>query len=996
MLSFKTQKHPVCLSVCWLIVLGFLGVWHVQAKVCEIPRVSVGLHRVVLRDLVVPVEIPSAIHYVHDLNGTLTWGEIQQLKLDAPQWRINEKLTNTFDHGTYWFVFSVQNQSGLDSRWVLESDNSALAQVDTYIRPVTEKYMHWQSGYQRPMKGRAIWHRDHLFPLILAPCETVQIYIRVQDDFSVKLPLMIWEKSAYQQKNQLMTLFWACCLGILGVMLIQHLLMFSVHSDVSYLYYSGFIGAVMLFVFTHEGLTYQLLWPGYSAFHAEIISGSVLFVTVFFVMFTIELLSLKEKNPFYRYLLLGFVVCNAVLFTAQFGFFKGLVDYQKIRDTCNLLLVLSMLSIGLYCWRNGDPVARNYVVALSVLFVHIAVTNVHFLGVIPSSFMTKNSISIGFIIEAILQPLVLSSRFNELRAKRFYAQASAHAKSHFLSNMSREVSTPLNAIVGYSSLLKHYSCQDIPNIRVKYLRKTVVACDSLLVLVNDILKLSKMGKDISVKLDNVEFDVHIFFAELSDMFAGIDLQKPVDIVFSVDNTVPRILIGDRTRLSQMLTSRINSAIAHTHRGEILVCLKRSSSLVLDYKSDSGESIGLTFSVRDTGNGMPKATYVDLVKQLEEGGFDTRQTSIKLGQGLRICNQLARLMGGRLYLDVDGELGCTCYFDLYFDLPHITATPTLAETLALPELWVERSRVLLIGGTSALGDFLTRAYMTMGLTENQVSYNRSIEDGLSLLTEAYRQGKPYNLVMLDVTQDFATTALTLKRLQQVDIQATITLLLVLPSGYTAALECSQLHGVARVLHKPLNVFDLHDVVLECLSAKYAEAANHAGAVTKSAIKGVDSSDLTMKRPVGDEVLLFELPDKVPGIQLAMALVLMRGDQRLLLILLNDFINDSADLMTKIYRAQADNDWQQLEYLLHSLKGLALALSADDLVQAASSLEYSVSESGSANFDISLFRAFELALVEALSSARCVVSFMGELGTEASVIPVENGHALNSSV
>jgi len=1178
--SFKAQKYPVWLSLCLLIVFSSLSAWSVEAAVCGTPGTSAALHRVMLRDPAVPTEIPSAIHYLHDLNGALTWDELQQLKLDDPQWHINEKRTRTFDPGVYWFAFSVQNQSDLNGRWILESDNSALGQVDVYIRSSTQKDLHWQSGYQRPMAERAIWHRDHLFPLMLSPCETVQIYIRVQDDFRVKLPLKVWEKSAYQQKNQLMTLFWACCLGMLGVMLLQHLLMFSAHRDVSYLYYSGFIGAVMLFVFTYKGLTYQFLWPKYNGINAEIVTGSVLFMVIFFVMFTIELLNLKEKSPLLRRILLGFVACNIVLLAIRVGPFQGLIDYQKIRGICNLLLMLTMFGVGLYRWHSGDRVARNYSIALSILFVNSLVVNLHLLGLVPSSFIAKNSIAIGFIFEAILQALVLSARFNDLRARRFHAQASARAKNHFLSNMSREIRTPLNAIVGYSSLARSYSSQKISKTRAEYLRKTETACGSLLALVSDILKLSKMGHDMALKLDSVEFDVQAFFAELSDMFAGIARQKPVDIVFSIDNAVPRILIGDPMRIGQVLISRINSAIEHTHRGEILITVKRSSTSALAYENDSGEQVDLTFSVRDTGSGMPKATYMRLVEQLEGDGLDALRSSV----GLRICNQLVKLMGGSLHLEVDGGLGCTCYFDVRFDLPRIAAMPVLAEELALPDLWIERSRVLLIDDNSVLGDFLTRAYITMGLAGRQVSYVRTLEDALSLVADAYAQGTPYTLVMLDASRDVVSTERVLKRLQQADSQILMTVLLMLPSGYAEAFECSQLQGVARVVHKPLNVFDLHDVLLDCLSAKYAECANHVGVtnhesvetfyeedilaeavarhiggssvllvednhlnrdlamvlleelglqvtwacngvealeavqqhsfaailmdiqmpvmdglqatreirqlqqvsklpiiavtagilphekercyqagmddliakpidsevlyqcllqwiapgveplavleeyienpntkvklalknegeidagikdgvqtgVTNSATllpirpvpqkepqtKDADASHARMTGLLSREVLNFELPLRVPGINLEDALARIHGNQPLLLTLLNDFINDSADLMEEIHRTQADNDWQKLRYLLDSLRGSASSLSADTLVQAALSLASSMPENGPANLDVSLFRVFELALVEALSSARCVLSFTGESAWQDLAVP-----------
>ncbi len=264
----------------------------------------------------------------------------------------------------------------------------------------------------------------------------------------------------------------------------------------------------------------------------------------------------------------------------------------------------------------------------------------------------------------------------ELRKARQAAEEANQAKSEFLANVSHEVRTPLNGILGLTELTLE---TPLTPVQRDYLQMVRSSTHSLLAVLNDLLDFSKIeaGK---LELTPEPFDLRARLAEMLKPFAVRAYEKGFEFTYHVDNDVPDRLIGDWGRLRQVLVNLIGNALKFTEHGEVYV----HAALGESSKASSSPSIALHFSVSDTGIGVPADKQQAIFHPFVQVDGTTSRKYGGTGLGLAICQRLASLMGGRLWLESTPGQGSTFHFEARLPLgdpkdtaPEIGSQPDLA-------------------------------------------------------------------------------------------------------------------------------------------------------------------------------------------------------------------------------------------------------------------------------------------------------------------------------
>jgi len=247
-------------------------------------------------------------------------------------------------------------------------------------------------------------------------------------------------------------------------------------------------------------------------------------------------------------------------------------------------------------------------------------------------------------IQAQLEALV-EERTQELREARDAAEAATRAKSDFLAIMSHEIRTPLNAVIGMTSLLMDTKLTPAQHEFASTIR---TSGDALLSIINDILDFSKIEAG-RIELEQRPFDLLECIESAVNVLMDQCLEKGLELAYIIDPQVPSSILGDETRLRQILLNLLSNAIKFTDSGEI--------TITVTAKATTQSSLyELSFSVRDTGVGIPTDRANRLFQSFSQLDSSTTRNYGGTGLGLAISKRLAELMGGSMWVESEGIRG----------------------------------------------------------------------------------------------------------------------------------------------------------------------------------------------------------------------------------------------------------------------------------------------------------------------------------------------------
>jgi two-component system, sensor histidine kinase and response regulator len=386
----------------------------------------------------------------------------------------------------------------------------------------------------------------------------------------------------------------------------------------------------------------------------------------------------------------------------------------------------------------------------------------------------------------------------ELARARDEALESARIKSEFLANISHEVRTPLNGIIGMTVLLQDSHLAPEQHSFIETIKNS---SEALLSIINDILDFSKMeaGK---LHFESLDFDLLATAESTIELLADRAEKKHIELVLLVDPEVPAQLRGDPGRLRQVITNLVVNAIKFTERGEVIVRI--------GIESQTDSHVILLCTVKDTGVGIPPSALPYLFHAFSQADGSTTRKYGGTGLGLAISKQIVEMMGGQIGVESTLGQGSTFWFNVRLQKQEPSSEASIAPAITQ----LAGATILIADHNEANRTLLAQQVTVLGMKPTTVA---SAADALLRLRQAAAASEPFALAILDMQMNDMDGISLARQIRAESALADTRLLLTTWRGSRNDTTFLRAAGIGSFLLKPIRQQQLRDRLIGLLAS-----------------------------------------------------------------------------------------------------------------------------------------------------------------------------------
>lgn len=599
-----------------------------------------------------------------------------------------------YTDSAYWIRLNLANESAKDMEWYLELDYPTTNYVDLYTPTPNGGFIKRSTGDHYPFSQREIENRNFIFSLTIPSQSTNSHYLRIQST-AVTLPLKLWQQAALNKKILTEYSLLGIYIGGLLIIALFNLFIFTSLKEKVYLYYVLYTVGFALTEASLNGTAFQFLWPN----HVWWANRMIVLGGGFSVFWGFQFSRIFIDTPQYaprldKVLLLGMGLTIVAIVTALFNYALG----NQLISLLVLVTIPLLLISGYTCLKQGSFAAKYYIWAWLMVVGGVIIHLLKTFGFLPANVFTNWADELGSLAEVSLLSFGLAARINrmkhaeklknkelqksnqklieyerfleqkisertkelnnaldeikssnqELKAAKEKAESADEAKSEFLSNISHELRTPMQGILGFAKL----GCDRIDKVGLQKLNDYFSSIYSngtrLLTLINALLDFSKMeaGKETyEFRESRLSKLIKLVLNELRTLIDENNSQ--IDLSFPEDEAAIRI---DEGKIIQVIQNILSNAIKFSPENSKI-------SLKIIEQPDK-----LQFSVFDQGSGIPQAELQSIFEKFSQSSRTKNQAG-GTGLGLAICREIIENHQGKIWAENTPDGGSAFHFTL---------------------------------------------------------------------------------------------------------------------------------------------------------------------------------------------------------------------------------------------------------------------------------------------------------------------------------------------